>query len=466
MDKSIVTKIIYLFIIVAFIAISLQVIPYHEFWADEVQAFLIARDADWSEILTKTPYREGQPVLWHIVLKICVSLFGAEINISYISVAVMSLAITLIVFKYDIPLIYKILIPFGYYFMYQYNIVARNYCLAYLGLVLIGLSYKNRHQKLWPYILSLAFLAETTSLCVPIVAILSCFYLYEICFQYRADYKKYIFPLSFLILVGLSILWQILPINSNSYNLRNLDLQPEDFLAEVFFIGGNQYLDWFFVIFFSIIFLYYIFSPQTPLLIKQNKKSIYQFIICNFIFLFFLFLTLPGIHHQGLVFGMFLLSYYLFFPVKNAHKHYFFISILALQIYWSYCAIKYDINNDVVPYKQVVEIVKKNNLLESSINIMGYQTLPVQLLLPQGNIRKNTYYVWDKDDIMCDEDVLKQRFSSADVIILEPDLRKLYKRKDILDEAQYRIIPLKSNTPHKDTEGFAQDIDILIKRKD
>lgn len=57
----------------------------------------------------------------------------------------MSITIWIILFKINIPLIFKLLIPFGYIFIYQYNIVARNYSIAFLALTLVALLYDKRH---------------------------------------------------------------------------------------------------------------------------------------------------------------------------------------------------------------------------------------------------------------------------------------------------------------------------------
>ena len=129
-----------------FTAFSLYIAPFHEIWADEVQAFLIARDASFSEILTVIPHQEGQPVLWHLLLKLLIAIFGEELNITYVSIAVMSITVGIFLFCCRVPLIYKILLPFGHYFLYQYNIISRNYCLAYLAMVLLAVLYDKRHR--------------------------------------------------------------------------------------------------------------------------------------------------------------------------------------------------------------------------------------------------------------------------------------------------------------------------------
>lgn len=445
--------ILYLGIVFVFVAISLYIAPFHEFWADEIQAYLISRDANWLEIFIDTPQREGQPVLWHILLKCCIYLFGENINISYISIAIMTMTVIVIVFKYNIPLIYKILIPFGYYFIYQYNIVSRNYCLAYLALSLVGMLYNDRHKKIWRYTLSLAFLAETTSFYISVSATLAIYYLLEIYLYQKTQYKNYICPLLFLIMVGITILWQILPLNYTSYNLRYL-YPPVPFILQAFFTGENIYLNWIFYTLGSIFLLYFLLNKS------KIETYTYHFVLCNLLFFLCMYITLPTIHHQGILYGFFLFSYYLFFPIKKAQNHLFFISILILQVYWSFCSIKYDIKNTIVPYKKVVHILN-NKFKDTNIKIIGYETLPVQALLPQYNTRKTSYYIWNDNELNQEKDIL----SSANIIVIDSVSKKRYDADRILDTDKYRVTHFRGALPNKDGLGFGQNYYLYEKIK-
>lgn len=170
-----------------FTALSLYIAPFHEVWADEVQAFLIARDASLEEIITDIPHQEGQPVLWHLLLKGLIAIFGDGLNITYVSVAVMSVTVGIFLFCCRVPLIYKILLPFGHYFLYQYNIISRNYCLAYLALILLAVLYDKRHKDIWGYALTLLLLAESTAFLAPTAAALGLFWFSE---AYRQTLKN------------------------------------------------------------------------------------------------------------------------------------------------------------------------------------------------------------------------------------------------------------------------------------
>lgn len=374
-------NLVYSFIIFVFVAVSLYIIPYHEFWADEVQAFLIARDADWAEIFTIIPYQEGQPVLWHILLKMGICLFGDGLNMSYLSLAIMTIAVSLLVFKYDIPLAYKVLIPFGYYFMYQYNIMARNYCLAYLGLILVGLFYQKRHQKIWSYVLSLALLAESTTFYFPVAAMLGALYLYEIYFKYRKDYKKYIYPLSFLLLIGISVLWQILPFNHFSYLSRPANLFTVYFVMGAFFASTSILTTSVYMGLISFYLIYKIIKSSQKHIDLDISAIVYACILWG-VFLLSLYIIHPVMQHRGLIWGLFLFSLYAFRKEGPIKLSFMMIALFLLHIQWNIMAYIYEKQQISSPQTAVLEFLTQHNLDSEQILPIGYQTLPFQAIYP------------------------------------------------------------------------------------
>lgn len=381
------------FIFFLFTGLSLYIAPYHELWADEAQAFLIARDADLGKILTVIPQQEGQPVLWQVLLKALILIFGNGLNITYVSIAVMCLCVGLIVFKYNISLLYKALIPFSYFFLYQYNIVARTYCLAYLALALIGLFYKERHKKIWPYTLSLALAAEATSYYVPVAATLGCFYLYEIYTFYRRDYKKYIAPLIVLIGIGGSIVWQVLPLNTFEYN-RKIKIFNFFFVLDAFFTSKDGLISLLFLCFFAVWGIRRLID-----FIRRVEKGSFHiaspyiyFIILWGVFMVSFALVCPNVQHLGLIFGLFLFSIYAFFEKATRQKSLFFAAILILQIYWGFAAMAYDKEFSVSPQDKILAFLRENKLDKQKILCIGYQTLPLSMRLSREQL------MLDKDE--------------------------------------------------------------------
>lgn len=84
MKNSNTKKIIfYLAILIAFITLSFLIGHKHEPWADEAQAWLIARDSSVSELFTTYLHSDGHPALWHLVLKLF-QFLGLQIEYFYI----------------------------------------------------------------------------------------------------------------------------------------------------------------------------------------------------------------------------------------------------------------------------------------------------------------------------------------------------------------------------------------------
>ncbi len=102
---------------------------YHEPWADEAQAWLLARDASFTELWTRLLHYEGSPGLWHTVL-----MAMARAGLPYRSEAVFSgllglASAALIFWRAPFPFVVKLLLPFTYFLAFQYVMVARSYSL-------------------------------------------------------------------------------------------------------------------------------------------------------------------------------------------------------------------------------------------------------------------------------------------------------------------------------------------------
>lgn len=133
---------------------------FHEPWRDEAQAWLIARDLDIISIFQQMPY-EGSPALWHLLL---VPL--AKAGLPYFSESLLHLIImltaTFIVMKYaPFPLITRLLLPFTYFFLFEYSLIARNYAPGILLLLLIAFVYSKRFEKPRTYALLVFLLFQT-----------------------------------------------------------------------------------------------------------------------------------------------------------------------------------------------------------------------------------------------------------------------------------------------------------------
>ncbi len=132
---------------------------YHELWKDEWQAWMVARDMSLSDMLSFLNY-EGHPSLWYLYLRPWTWLAGSEelyLNIAHTIPYL--IVLYLMIWHLRMPLVYKVLILFSYFFFFEYGIVSRGYIWVILFSIsaLIGL---RRKSNVWLTV-SLFLLCQT-----------------------------------------------------------------------------------------------------------------------------------------------------------------------------------------------------------------------------------------------------------------------------------------------------------------
>lgn len=167
-------------VLAVYIGLQLAALKFHEPWPDELQAWLIARDANLWEILFHITRYESTPGLWHLLLWLPAHLERDPILVNLIGSIVASISVALIIFKSPFPAWFRYLVPFTYFLGYQYSIVARNYCVATLAMVLVSMSYRRRWERPWPYTLSLLMLAHSAAHGFLVAGLFAAFDLYPL----------------------------------------------------------------------------------------------------------------------------------------------------------------------------------------------------------------------------------------------------------------------------------------------
>jgi hypothetical protein len=141
-------KYLWLLAPVAYVALLGVAIAHHEPWADEAQAWLLARDSNPVTLLKDYLPYEGTPGLWHLLLMVPAKLLPYK-TLNVISGALAALATYLVLRYSPFPLILKVILPFTYFLFFQYGVVARSYALLAPLLFLVAIKYQERLQKPW-----------------------------------------------------------------------------------------------------------------------------------------------------------------------------------------------------------------------------------------------------------------------------------------------------------------------------
>jgi hypothetical protein len=132
----------------------------HEPWRDEAQAWLYARDAGLGELIADLRF-EAHPILWYLILmpfaKAGVS-FAAMQAIHYLIVVAFT---ALFLFRAPLPLWFKTLCVFSFYFFWQYAIEMRVYAIGILLMFVVASMYERRFERPVRYAIAVFLMSNT-----------------------------------------------------------------------------------------------------------------------------------------------------------------------------------------------------------------------------------------------------------------------------------------------------------------
>ena len=117
-------------VLLAYACLVLWTMRYHEKWADEAQAWLIARDLDLRTIWFRELRYEGSPGLWHTILWAAQRVFHADYSsIGYTGFVFAVAGAAVLLFKAPFPRMVRWPLALTYVMVYQYAVIARPYTL-------------------------------------------------------------------------------------------------------------------------------------------------------------------------------------------------------------------------------------------------------------------------------------------------------------------------------------------------
>ena len=209
---------------------------HHPMWRDELLPWIFARDsASIPDLLHNMRY-EAQPRLWYLLLYGVVRLVHDPVAIQATHLLIIGSAVALFVRFCPLPFYIKALTVFGYFFVYEYGTISRNYALG----VLLCFAFCARFSKREKGYLGLAailFLASQADQFAGLIAgglggllILEALMKPEARDRVRAH--KVDAALSFLLIYGGVLLgfWSGIPASDKTNAFFSLGFDPEKIL--------------------------------------------------------------------------------------------------------------------------------------------------------------------------------------------------------------------------------------------
>lgn len=122
----------------AYLIISAFGLYHHALWLDEAQHFLIGRDSDSLGALNYNMRYDGHPRLWDAMLFMVTHYIASGYGGLQVLHLLISTSAVFVFLRYaPFALVTKIIIISGYYFLFEYNLISRNYALGILSLFIV-----------------------------------------------------------------------------------------------------------------------------------------------------------------------------------------------------------------------------------------------------------------------------------------------------------------------------------------
>lgn len=414
------------FFFILYIVLLTYTITHHEFWGDELHSWNIAKGSDSFWDLISNRRFEGHPPVWYTILW-AISKFTHDVT--YIQLAhsiTASLVVFLVIFFSPFPFIIRILIPFGYYFLFEYAVLSRNYAIGVLTAFCICLIlHKQFKGKLLLYY-ALLFILSNTHL---FALLLACsLHLYFLFLSLEQNKKRNIIAL--YILLGIIIfLPSVYFISPPSDSQLNAHFWMDKWSPHLLITFGQAPLRsllpipaWWNYNFWNTQFLLEAQSNHSilklpnaligglllalaVLILKSNKKSLILFLTNLFLSFIIAVTVFPMIsaRYAGFIYIGFITAYWLYCyetPVTRTDK-WVSILMLAIQIPGGIFAFIKDIQLPFSNLYKVTELLKEVPANEQAVTdywalnaVSSYTDKPFYCIDMQ---KEKSFILWGSD---------------------------------------------------------------------
>jgi hypothetical protein len=384
------------FALAAYVSILAYATSCHESWFDEAQAWLIARDLSPLNMWPHYIRYEGTPALWHTILMIAAKLGLAYESMHVIACLAAIAATILLLWRSPFPLWVRLLLPFSYFLLYQYAVVARSYTLLPLLFFWAAVLLPKAREQTYSFIFVLILMANVSVQGTLAATGILAAYLLSLWSERKSltqtEIRRHAIGCGVFMAVMLLLVWQLWPprdLKTFNVSPRHLVLNartisvPMRLLMESLSYPGTansaapnaplKELPW-------------IIAGAVALVLSINgfvrARTVWYFVLpTSGVFL------LSGVvyanrWHSGVFLLIWLFAMWATVSQKERSPIDFpwlvWILILAPQIYWSAKTIQFDSAQTYSGSKAVAKYLKDHDLENHTIFAAGYETMSIQ----------------------------------------------------------------------------------------
>ena len=393
--------------LLTFFIISAFGIYNHELWLDEAQHFLIARDSNSLTDLYYNMEYDGHVRLWNILL----FFITHDISMSPISMKVFHLMIictTVFIFLRYAPFdnITKLLIISGYFFLFEYNLISRNYSLGILFLFTsCKLLTKENKNLLWIGLLLILMCNTHLFFVFSALALFMCI-LYGRIKQRNLNLQFFVFLLFFVIAISSVIIQIKIPSDNTYFHPEQIRFNSISNISSAFYGLAKGFLPvpisikgdfWNHFIFDKLssylkVILAFILFVYPCLLLRKSKVGLLFYGVCIFLLLVFLFIAqMWASRYFGMFFIFFLTASWLagnesvnVFSIEKLREgklrgkvfYGFFYFLLVCHLFSGIYAYGSDVVRPFTEAKNATQYLESHHLDKKIIIVDGYGSGP------------------------------------------------------------------------------------------
>ena len=124
-------------------------IVHHEMWRDELQAWLLARDSDSvAQLLQRIRY-EGHPAIWYLLLFALTRVTHRPEAMQLLHLVIAASCTFLSARAAPFPRWVRLFVCLGYFLLYEYGVIARNYSLGIFFVFAAAALFPRRRERPW-----------------------------------------------------------------------------------------------------------------------------------------------------------------------------------------------------------------------------------------------------------------------------------------------------------------------------
>lgn len=162
-------------VLLLFVLLAAVGVLRHEMWRDELEIWLVARDSGSPFELFRNIATEGHPILWYLLVWCATRLTDNPVSMQFLSVAIGTATVFLVLRYAPFTRLQRALFCLGYFPLYEYTILSRNYGVEMLLAVAVAALWERRREH-WLRLGAVLFLLAQSHLYGAIVA--TCFALW------------------------------------------------------------------------------------------------------------------------------------------------------------------------------------------------------------------------------------------------------------------------------------------------